>query len=153
MARSGAMGGTQRDNRLIGRYELTIDDKGRLVLPAVHRARYAEGAVLANRGDHIAIYQPAAWDDVVGRLATRRNQGEISRREFNLFTMNAADVKADSAGRILVPTFLRDDVGLDRDVLVGGAYDYLGIYPIGYLTDSDPAERRATSDKIDVMGF
>ena len=58
--------------RLINRFELTIDDKGRLVLPAAHRDRYEDGAVLSPKTDHIAIYEPVEWDRFIEQLSERR---------------------------------------------------------------------------------
>ena len=47
--------------------------------------------------------------------------------------MNAADPRPDTAGRILVPAWMRDQIGLDREVIVGGAHEYLGIYRADYV--------------------
>jgi MraZ protein len=139
--------------RLINRYDQTIDDKGRLVLPAAHRERYEAGAVLANRGDHLAVYEPREWDHFVEQLRDARIAGNISRTQFNLVTMNAADPKPDSAGRILIPSWMREAVGLGKDVLVGGVHEYLAIYPNTHLDDIDPHEWESASQAIDALGL
>ena len=39
-----------------GTANYSIDDKGRLVLPAAYRDEFAVGAVLSAKGDHVACY-------------------------------------------------------------------------------------------------
>ncbi len=139
--------------RLINRYELSIDDKGRLVLPAPHRERYADGAVLASRGDHIAVYEPAVWDDFVALLTERRINRELTRTDFNLITMHAADLQPDSAGRIVIPAWMRQEIGLEDKALVAGVTDYLAIYPGMFLSSVGQPARRGAFEKIDEMGL
>jgi division/cell wall cluster transcriptional repressor MraZ len=139
--------------RLISRFLLTIDEKGRLVLPAAHRGRYEEGAILSPKTDHIAIYEPSEWDRFVEQLKEHRLANEIAREDFNWITMNAADPRPDSAGRILIPGWMRDQMGLDREVMIGGAHEYLGIYKADYVTTIDPSVATRAAARVDQLGL
>jgi division/cell wall cluster transcriptional repressor MraZ len=139
--------------RLINRFDLTIDDKGRLVLPVAHRPRYEDGAVLSPKTDHIAIYEPAEWDRFIEQLKEHRVAGEITREDFNWVTMNAADPRPDGAGRILVPGWMREQVGLEREVLVAGAHEYLGIYRGDYVRTVDQAVARRAAATVNELGL
>jgi MraZ protein len=139
--------------RLISRFDLTIDDKGRLVLPAAHRGRYQEGAILSPKTNHIAVYEPAEWDRFVEQLRMYRTSGEIDRETFNWVTMNAADPMPDGAGRVLIPGWMREQVGLDKDVLVGGNHEYLGIYRADYTQNVDPAIAGEAAAKVNALGL
>jgi MraZ protein len=139
--------------RLIGRYEQSIDPKGRLVLPSSHRDRYVDGAILSLRDGHVAIYEPDAWDEFMGLLTARRQAGELSREVFNQVAGDAADVRPDSAGRILLPQFMRTEIGLDREVVVQGAHEYLAIYPKAAVESRDPATRRLAREQVDSIGI
>lgn len=139
--------------RLIGRFLLSIDDKGRLVLPAAHRSRYAEGAILSPKTNHVAIYEPVEWDRFIGRLKEYRTAGEISREDFNWVTMNAADPRPDSAGRIVLPSWIREHLDLAGEALVAGADDYLAIYRPDYAESVDPETQTRALDKINVLGL
>ena len=139
--------------RLISRFLLNIDEKSRLVLPAAHRGRYEEGAVLSPKTDHIAIYEPAEWDRFVEQLKAHRISGEIDREAFNWIMMNAADPRPDTAGRILVPSWMRDQVGIDREVMVSGAHEYLGIYRADYVSTIDPAVAVRAAARVDQLGL
>ena len=139
--------------RLIGQHELNIDDKGRLVLPSVHRARFEDGAIVANRDDHLAIYEPGEWDRFIEQLTERRSAGELTRKEFNVIARGAADLKVDAAGRILIPAWLRDLAGIEREVLLTGAHEYLAVYPAGFFRQIDPAIAASAASKLDTLGL
>jgi len=139
--------------RLIGRHTVSLDDKGRLVLPAAHRERYSGGTVLFFRGDHIAVFEPTEWDAFVEQLRARRVAGQLSRERFNHLTMSAADPKPDSAGRVLVPAWMRDELGVDREAIVGGAHEYLAIYPKDYVESIPVETRREAYQQLDEMGL
>lgn len=139
--------------RLISRHHLTIDDKGRLVLPAVHRARYEDGAVLSPKTNHIGIYEPDEWESFVSLLREARNELRLPRESFNYITMSSADPKPDSAGRILIPTWMREQIGLGNDVMVGGNHEYLGIYRGDYFETLDPSIPAAAAAQVEALGL
>jgi MraZ protein len=139
--------------RLIGRYDQSIDQKGRLVLPSSHRERYLDGAILSLRDGHVAIYEPGAWDEFMAQLSERRRLGEVSREVFNQVAGDAADVRPDSAGRILVPQFMRTEIGLGREVVVQGAHEYLAIYPKDAVESRDLETRRLARQQVDSIGI
>jgi MraZ protein len=139
--------------RLISRFLLTIDDKGRLVLPSAHRGRYEEGAILSPKTDHIAIYEPSEWDHFVEQLRAHRIAGEIDREAFNWITMNAADPRPDSAGRILIPAWMREQMGLEKEVMIGGNHEYLGIYHADYVSTVDPSVASRAAARVDQLGL
>jgi MraZ protein len=61
----------------------------------------------------------------------------------------ATEVSLDSAGRILIPPFLRDYAGLDSETWLVGAGDYFEVWrakdweqELGLVTDSEMNARR-----------
>jgi len=140
-------------SRLMSHSLVKIDDKGRLVLPAAHRSRYEEGAILSFRNDHIAIYEPVEWDSFVLQLRDNRINGQMTREFFNWVLMNTCDPKVDSAGRVLLPTYMREALKLDREALVGGNFEYLGIYPPDYVTTISPRIAEQANDVINRLGL
>ena len=113
---------------LIDSFAHSIDDKGRLVLPSAYRDEFAGGATLSAKGDHIACYTPAAWEDFLTELRAKRREGLITRSAFNLVQGLSSSVKADSQGRVMLSPRIRQSAGLEREVIVQGADDYLAIY-------------------------
>lgn len=108
-----------------GRYQHTIDPKGRLSIPARFREELAERSVdtlVLTEGDHcIWAYPVDEWERLEEKL---RQQPQLSAemRSFLRRTVGSAkDCPVDRAGRTLVPPELREFAGLRKDVVISGA--------------------------------
>jgi MraZ protein len=110
-----------------GRYQHTIDPKGRLSIPAKFRD------VLAHYGDHgeelivvpnehaLEVHPLDEWQRIEEKLNAQPMFTPEVRQLSRLYMSRAKDVALDSAGRILLPPDTRRQAGLDKDVtLVGG---------------------------------
>lgn len=151
--RADQAGGRPR-GRLLGRHFVRFDEKGRLVVPAQHRQRYESGCVLSTKPGHIAIYEPEEWDRFIDELAQARRAGRVRREVFNHVTTNAAEVKVDkSSGRMLIPAWMRAEVGLGDEVMFGGAHEYLGVYPGDHGASADPDVARAAAAEVEALGL
>src|SRR5215510_11983075 len=97
-----------------GRYQHTIDPKGRLSVPAKFRDALAQydGALIVVPNDYcLEVHPLEEWQ----RIETEVR--ELSR----LFVSRAKDVTLDAAGRVLIPPDVREQAGLSKEVtLVGG---------------------------------
>jgi division/cell wall cluster transcriptional repressor MraZ len=106
-----------------GRYNGKLDDKGRLKLPAVFQKFLAtlpdkEVFVTSMDANTVQIYPIAAWRANLKFL--REQQGENKKRaQALLFTANdlGADSEIDNQGRILLNSYLRDELKLDDQAL------------------------------------
>jgi MraZ protein len=108
-----------------GRYQHTIDPKGRLSIPARFREELAERGVdtlVLTEGDHcIWAYPLDEWERLEEKL---RQQPQLSAemRSFLRRTVGSAkDCPVDRVGRTLVPPELREMAGLRKDVVISGA--------------------------------
>ena len=131
----------RRDNRrsyikgileqmFLGRYHHTVDEKGRLTVPARYRDLLAaEGAYLTQGFDqNINVYPIPIFERIslrVNRLSMTDPSARLLRR---LMFSNAELVVLDKAGRILVPHFLREDLKLDSEAVIVGMGDYFEIW-------------------------
>src|SRR5439155_1745651 len=91
----------------IGRYQHTIDPKGRVSIPARYRTALAqyEGTLLVVPQDQcLNVYPFAAWERVVGALNEQSQFDERLRRVGRLWISRAREVELDGAGRILLPS-------------------------------------------------
>ncbi len=113
-----------------GEHQHSIDDKGRLTLPARVRDSLADGLVLARGLDgQIDVYPRAAWDSVVqSRLAELDPLSREARELRRFFFAGASDSEPDRQGRVLVPVPLQRHAGLDKDVVIAGVDDHLEIW-------------------------
>jgi len=112
-----------------GEYRHSVDDKGRIAVPAKFRVQLEGGAYVARWLDAcLAIFPRSEWDqlaDKVGSLPI----GDANARTFSrtLFA-SAYEVEPDRQGRIVVPASLREAAGLTSDAVVVGARDHAEIW-------------------------
>lgn len=104
---------------------LTIDNKGRLAMPARYRdaLQVRAGGKLVVTADSalcLLIYAAPDWEPIQQKLMGLPGFNPRVRDLQRLLVGNASDVEMDGAGRILVPAPLRKFAGLDKDVALIG---------------------------------
>ena len=110
----------------IGTYEHALDKKNRLIVPSRLREGISEevegaGFYLTRGLDScIWVFTPQGWKDARSRFEGA-SVANPKARYFNLlFFSQAAHVKVDSQGRIVLPDRLKAYANLERDVVVVG---------------------------------
>ena len=113
----------------LGQYEHSIDDKGRLAIPARFRADLADGLYLTAGVDHcLHVLTPAAWQHLAEGIAALPWLNADARQvQRNLFAM-ATFLAPDRLGRIVVPNYLRTYGGLGSEVVVAGVFDRIEVW-------------------------
>lgn len=113
-----------------GTFDYTLDAKNRLTVPAKFRSELASGAVLAKGIEPcVSLWTPDAYDaHIAAALSDLRPLSPEATKLNRYFSANAHDVELDSAGRVMLPTFLLDHAGLTKDVVVTGAGTSLEIW-------------------------
>lgn len=102
-----------------GEYQHSIDQKGRLVLPARLREELGEGFYMAKGLDGCLFVFPAdRWEELEAKIA--QMPIAASRRMQRFFVASAFQPEPDSMGRILVPAALREHAGLTKDIVTIG---------------------------------
>ena len=113
----------------LGEYAHTIDDKGRITLPAKYRADLVKGVVVTRGLDKcLFVFPMEEWQklsDKVSALPLTDGQAREFRR---LLFSGAADTELDKQGRVLLPQYLRDYAGLDGNVIVAGLNTHMEIW-------------------------
>src|SRR5205823_3908355 len=115
---------------LLGEHEHTIDDKGRLTLPAKFREAFA-GGVVVTRGldDCLYAYTRDDWERLVNtRLKELDPLSREGRQLQRFFFARASETEPDKQGRIVIPGPLLESASLQREVVVAGVYDHLEIW-------------------------
>lgn len=113
----------------IGEYQHTLDEKGRLALPAKYRANLSSGAVVTRGLDRcLFLYPRNEWEKLAARLAALPVSQANTRAIARLMLAGAMDVTPDKLGRMLIPEYLREYAGLERSVVLSGLYNRLEIW-------------------------
>jgi MraZ protein len=105
----------------LGRYEHTIDSKGRLAVPARYRPALERGLVITRGIDRcLTIYPMAAWETLAEKVNALPIADPNARALRRLFFAEASDAELDRQGRIIVPSALRTYAGLDDVAIIVG---------------------------------
>ncbi len=114
----------------LGKYQHTLDNKGRLTIPSRFRELLAaDGAYVTQGFDHnLMVYTAQAFDRIYQRV-NRMNVTDANARLLKRLVFSTAErVEVDKAGRILIPEHLRLSAGLQSEAIVVGAGDYFEIW-------------------------
>lgn len=114
---------------LIGEYRHTLDSKKRLSLPAKFRTELGRGVVITRGLDTcLFLYSKRSWRSIVQKLE-KLPMGETHARGMARFLLaGATELEIDSAGRILIPDFLKDFGNLKSSVVLAGVVDRVEIW-------------------------
>ena len=129
------MEGVEEAVDLSGEFHFKIDSKGRMSLPAKFRKELSDDLVvtLDPYSDCLRVYENQAFKAWVSKVFDEKFGGyrESDRMHQSLrrqLKRRAQPVQIDTAGRIMVPAELREQVGLGKDVVIIGNSGYFEIW-------------------------
>ena len=107
-----------------GRFEHTIDPKGRVSIPAKFREllseKYDDRIIITNFDRCLVAYPYEEWRSVeekIGSLSMVKKEVKAFQR---FFISGAAECPIDKLGRVLIPPTLRAYALLEKDVVFAG---------------------------------
>lgn len=114
---------------LIGEYRHTLDDKNRVSLPAKFRKELGSKVVVTHGLDKcLFVFSQKGWEKFSGDLA-QLSLVQADRRKFSRFMLGGAvETDVDSAGRILLPDFLKEFGDLKTRVVIAGVHSRAEIW-------------------------
>ena len=124
-----------------------------MAVPSKFRADLKNKVVVTRGLDKcLFIYPMKVWEDLAGKLGTLP-VGESATRSFiRLMLSGAVDVEVDKQGRILIPDFLKDYAGLNRNVIVAGIYNRLEIWDEKRWKEYKKKAERNTDEIAEQLG-
>ena len=113
-----------------GEAQYTLDDKGRLTIPAKFRSHLSDGVIVARGLEPcLLIFTPNDWQNYVTTLYGHLPQNKESTRAIARFVFSgASDQTLDKQGRILLASNLRAYAGLRENVVILGIQDHLEVW-------------------------
>jgi len=114
---------------LRGNAPATIDDKGRLKIPAVFRTEIevtwgSDFYVTSLTGDSVLVYPLPVWHEIEQKLANLPSLNPTKKKFLDRTNYYGQLASMDKSGRILIPTQLREKAQMTGEVAV-----------LGYLTN------------------
>jgi len=116
-----------------GRYEHTMDAKGRTSLPARYRdvlSALSERRIVLTSGldPCLVAYTSAEWAAFEEKLAKLPQFDRSVQKLRRIYVSGAVECDVDDSGRILVPPTLREHAGLKKDVVWAGSGKYAELW-------------------------
>lgn len=106
-----------------GRYEVTMDAKGRILLPARLKKQLPEGedVLILNWGDDgcINLFTKSDWDKEVEKIRLVDEDESEEKRRFKRHIIGGAyPMDVDTAGRISLPKYLAQHASVSKDIML-----------------------------------
>jgi len=115
-----------------GRFEHTIDDKGRLSIPSRFRdilsARGENELILTDFDSCLAAYPKEEWRQLEEKIKTLSMMQKDVRNFLRIFYSSATEAPLDSQGRILIPLAMRERAQIDKEVVLVGLLNKMEIW-------------------------
>ncbi len=113
----------------LGEHTHTLDEKGRLTIPAKFREDLDEGAIITRGFEKYLLIYTAATFERLNAVAQNLSPTDPENRALLRFTFaNASDAEPDKQGRVLIPPFLREYAAITDECVVVGVGQYIEVW-------------------------
>lgn len=141
---------------LIGEHELTIDDKGRLLVPAEVRKRLetfgeSDVLVMVNMGGKAFLYPEKYHLSRIGSVTISVVPTVEEQRFLRAFFGQSVRLPWDKQGRILVSPKMMGNLKLNREISIVCAGDHLELWNRPDWTDEQPILQQQMPEIITEM--
>jgi len=116
---------------LTGEYSVTLDEKGRISLPAQLRRILDDEKLTLTQCDYdscLWLFPTSEYTDLLKQYSKNTNLLTKKDRDFRRRLFNSHPIEIDKAGRIPIIQGYRDFAGLTKDCVVLGQGDYIEIW-------------------------
>ncbi len=112
-----------------GTFDHSLDDRGRLAVPARYRDAFTAGGVLAPSPDGcLELYPVEEFENTANQLTAAGANLQRGRRLRRGLYARSWEVDLDRQGRILIPQPLREGANLAGSVVLAGRRECLEIW-------------------------
>jgi MraZ protein len=111
-----------------GEFAYSMDDKGRVCLPAECTDELGDTVMVCRGLDgQVNVYPQDTWQKNLQRLG-RESWADKSVRNASRIAFSANRCEVDRQSRILIPPWLREHAALDTNVVILGMNDHLEVW-------------------------
>ena len=133
-----------------GRYEHNIDAKGRMTVPSIYRDQTPGNVVFITKGlDGNLMAYPKPAFEIIAQTVSSKSLTDPGVRSFKREILGyTAELAYDTAGRILIPAYLREFANIEDQVVIVGVGDSFEIWSPEELAkiEEDSADSEANQD-------
>ncbi len=138
----------------LGEYEVSMDAKGRFLLPAGFKKQLPDGAgqvyvIMRGMETCLNLYTMEDWDRLSEKISRYNDMKPAVQKFKRLFFSGATRLEPDNTGRLLLPKQLQEYAGLKKDLVFSAQgnrieiwdskayYDYLNTHAADLSTLAD----------------
>ena len=107
-----------------GRYEHTLDSKGRISIPSKFREilteEYDNQLVITNFDHCLVAFPQQEWSNLEQKMGSLSLMKREARTFLRFFYSSGIDCAIDKQGRLLIPQALRDYASIRKEVVLVG---------------------------------
>lgn len=145
---------------LTGEYRVSLDDKGRLIIPAKLRAAIPGNNLVMTRGVDACLwlFPPDEWKAISSSLLDAASPFQKKARLLQRrIIAPAQEVELDKLGRFSIAPTLLEAAGLSKDCLILGIQKYLEIWDLeayqAYREETEGEFLEATEELGGLVSF
>src|SRR5690606_31981557 len=113
----------------MGEYQHSVDEKGRMIIPAKFRDALGSGFIITRGLDHCLFVYPAAeWQLLEQKLKSLPLMKSDARAFTRFFFSGATECELDKQGRVNIPPNLREHAKIEKETVVIGVSNRVEIW-------------------------
>lgn len=145
------------ESMLIGEYQHTLDNKGRIIMPSKFREDLGDEFVITKGLDGcLFVYPKNEWKILEDKLKTLPLTNRDARAFVRFFFSGASECTLDKQGRVLIPANLREHSKLEKNAVIIGVATRLEIWSEeqwNNYTDDDNLSYDSIAEKMAELGI
>ncbi len=113
----------------MGEYHHSIDDKGRLIIPAKFRSELGDKFIITRGIENcLFAYPEKRWEEIVHKLESLPFTKKDARNFTRFFLSGATVAEFDKQGRVNITSPLINYAGIEKECIIIGTGDRLEIW-------------------------
>ena len=134
--------------KILGEFEVTLDPKGRFMLPIGLKKQLAEGeggSFVLNRGVEkcLTLYTMKQWEKIEAVILKLNDFNDVASKVKRQLLSGATILETDAAGRILIPKSMLAYAGITKDIVFSAQMNKMEIW------DAETHRKETTIDQAD----
>jgi MraZ protein len=132
------------EKMFLGQYEHSLDEKGRVIMPAKFREDLGDSFVITFGLDKcLFIYPMEEWEKLAHNLEALPFGKKDTRAFKRTLASRALISRFDQQGRVVLAKYLRDYAEIEKNVMIIGVFERIEIWDMkkwkGYAEETEQA--------------